>query len=450
MSEGLIGLLLLISTLLVLFSGLPIAWGLALTAVSFLAIFAGPNALDVVALNMIDEMSGFAILTIPLFVLLGAAIGSTAAGKDIYESLYRLLYKVPGGLAVANILACGMFAAICGSSPATAAAIGKMGVPEMLKRGVPAQLATGSVCAGGTLGILIPPSITFILYGIATETSIGRLFLAGVVPGIILVVMFAIYAWTVSVLAARKPVSLGAAATPQIEPATGEVEHFTFAQKMEGLMRAGPFFLIILAIGYFMYGGLATPSEVAAMAAAIALLFVIALYNVRNIAAFWNIYRDAIRESTMIVMIIGAAAIYSYMMSYLYITQTAAEWLVSIEMNRWVLMFWINVFLLIAGCFLPPVAIILMTMPILTPVLEANNFDLIWFAVMMTINMEIGLITPPVGLNLFVLRGVVPQVPMKTILLGSVPFVIIMLGFMVLLALVPDIALWLPRLLMGY
>jgi tripartite ATP-independent transporter DctM subunit len=203
MNEAQIGLVILAVTLVVLFSGLPIAWGLALVSIGSLLVFAGPATLANVPLLMMDELASFALLTIPLFILLGAAIGASAAGKDIYESLHRWLDRVPGGLVIANILACGIFSAICGSSPATAAAIGKSGVPEMMRRGVPASLATGAICAGGTLGILIPPSITMILYGIATETSIGRLFLAGVVPGAMLVVMFSLYAWIVTLRAQR-------------------------------------------------------------------------------------------------------------------------------------------------------------------------------------------------------------------------------------------------------
>ncbi|MEY3952762.1 MAG: C4-dicarboxylate transporter large permease protein DctM, partial [Pseudomonadota bacterium] len=174
MNELQIGGLILLVTLVVLFSGLPIAWGLTLVAVGFLVTFEGTGALANIPLIMMDELASFALLTIPLFILLGAAIGSTNAGRDIYESLHRWLDRIPGGLVIANILACGLFSAISGSSPATAAAIGKAGVPEMIKRGISVKLATGSVCAGGTLGILIPPSITMILYGIATETSIGR------------------------------------------------------------------------------------------------------------------------------------------------------------------------------------------------------------------------------------------------------------------------------------
>jgi tripartite ATP-independent transporter DctM subunit len=434
-SELQIGALILVATLAVLFSGLPIAWGLALVSIVFLALFGGEGALATLAITMMGELSSFALLTIPLFILLGASVGVSRAGADIFESLHRWLARLPGGLVIANIYACGLFSAICGSSPATAAAIGKIGVPEMIKRGVSPRLATGAICAGGTLGILIPPSVTLILYGIATETSIGRLFLAGVVPGVLLTTLFALYAWAASIR------DLRARAQPE--------ERYTLAQKMDGLMRVLPFLLIIAAVAVFMYGGLATPSEVAAIAAFLALMLVLLIYRAWKPRDLWAIYRDTVRESTMIMMIIGAAALFSYMMSLLYVSQTVADALVSMAMNRWVLLAAIQVLLLFAGCFLPPVAIILMLMPILQPVLEANGFDLIWFGILLTINLEIGLITPPVGLNLYVLRGVAPQVPLTEILWGSLPFVLLMIGFMVLLCLVPELATWLPDALMG-
>lgn len=436
MSELQIGGIILAATLVVLFSGLPIAWGLIAVAVGFLLLQKGPEALANVPILMMDELSSFALLTIPLFILLGAAIGASAAGKDIYESLHRWLDRVPGGLVIANILACGLFSAICGSSPATAAAIGKAGVPEMMKRGVSPAMATGSICAGGTLGILIPPSITMILYGLVTETSIGRLFLAGVVPGILLVVLFSAYAW------------LSTWRTQRAAPPT-EAHRYTFAQKIEGLGRVSPFLGIVIAIGYAMYGGLATPSEVAALSAVLALALVMLIYRQWRLADQWRIFRETVRESSMILMIIGAAAVFSYMLSLLYVTQSAAQWMVDLDLNRWVLLAAINVFLLVAGCFLPPVAIILMVMPILTPVLEAAGFDLIWFAVILTINMEVGLITPPVGLNLYVLKGVAPQVPLTEVLKGSLPFVLLMFLAMVLISIFPEIALWLPNHMMN-
>jgi tripartite ATP-independent transporter DctM subunit len=432
MNEIEIGGLILVVTLVVLFSGLPIAFGLTAVAVGFLYSFAGPASLQAVARTFLHEISGFALLTIPMFILLGAAIGASRAGADIYESLHRWLARVPGGLVIANIFACGLFSAICGSSPATAAAIGRVGVPEMMRRGVPAPLATGAICAGGTLGILIPPSITMILYGIATETSIGRLFLAGVLPGVMLVLMFAGYAWLLTLWQTR---GAGGAAAERT---------YTFREKLSGLGRVIPFIAIIVTIAVFMYGGVATPSEIAAVAAVLALLLVAVIYRATDRKTLWDIFGNAVRESTMILLIIAAAGLFSYMMSLLYVTQTVADALVGIQMNRWLLMVLINVFLLVAGCFLPPVAIILMTMPILQPVLEANDFDLIWFGVILTINLEIGLITPPVGLNLYILKSVAPNVSLATVLKGSLPFVGLMIAGMIILAIFPEIALWLP------
>ena len=268
------------------------------------------------------------------------------------------------------------------------------------------------------------------------NVSIGALFAAGVVPGVLLVFLFALYAWVVS---------LRSVATADV-PAKS---YYSFREKTEGFGRVLPFIAIVIAIAYAMYGGIATPSEVAAISAAMAIALVYLVYRERSWADQWRIFRETMRESSMILMIIAAAAVFSYMMSLLYITQATAEWLVALELNRWVLMAAIFIFLLIAGCFLPPVAIILMIMPVLTPVLEANNFDLIWFAVVLTINMEIGLITPPVGLNLFVLKGVVPHVSIKDILMGSLPFVVIMILFTIMLAIFPEIVLWLPNKAMG-
>src|SRR5678810_241048 len=194
MSPATQGAIVLITTLVVLLSGAPVAFGLGAIALTFLVIFQGLDSLHVAAETFYTGLQDFTLVSIPMFVMMGAAIGSSPAGKDLYEALDRWLYRVPGGLVISNLGACAIFAALTGSSPACCAAIGKMGIPEMRRRGYPDDIATGSICAGGTLGILIPPSITFILYGIATETSIGRLFLAGVIPGIMLTALFAL--WT--------------------------------------------------------------------------------------------------------------------------------------------------------------------------------------------------------------------------------------------------------------
>jgi C4-dicarboxylate transporter, DctM subunit len=436
MSELETGALLFVVTFAVLFSGIPIAFALILVSIVFLYFFGDAGGLSAIPNTFVGELSNFALLTIPLFVLLGCTIGASRAGRDLYDSLHRWMCRIPGGLVIANILGCGLFAAMCGSSPATAAAIGRVGIPEMIRRHVPARLATGSIAAGGTLGILIPPSLTFIVYGIVTHTSIARLFLAGVVPGIMLVTIFAAYAWLASYRQLRR------------EPLR-TVEHYTLSEKMAGLIRILPFLAIIISVTVVMYGGFATPSEVAAIAAFLALVMVVIVYRTWRLGELWIIMREAVRESCMILMIVAGAAVYAYMMSYLYITQSLAEWMFGWNLGNWQLILIVNVFLLIAGFFLPAVSIILMSMPVILPVLQHSHIDLVWFAVMLTINLEIGLIHPPLGLNLFVIRGVAPEVPLRDIMWGALPFVCIMLGFIVLLALCPGIATWLPNTLMG-
>ncbi|MEO1774856.1 MAG: TRAP transporter large permease [Pseudomonadota bacterium] len=430
-----LGALVAIVTIVVLFSGVSVAAGLLIVSAMFLIAFEGAQALSLMPEVFFGKLNNFALLSIPMFIIMGAAIASTRAGGDLYEALDRWLTRVPGGLVISNLGACALFAAMSGSSPATCAAIGKMGIPEMRKRGFPDGVAAGSIAAGGTLGILIPPSVTMIVYGIATETSIGRLFLAGVIPGLLLVGLFMV--WSLYSTWAQ-----GGAAT--LRP-----RNFTLAEKLELMPRVLPFLLIILGVLYAMYGGVATPSETAAVGALLCLLIAIVIYRLWSVSSIWVVMRDSTRESVMILFIIGAAGVFSFMLSSLQITQSIAEWIGTLDVNRWVLMGAINLFLLIAGFFLPPVAVILMAAPILLPIVTTAGFDPYWFAVILTINMEIGLISPPVGLNLYVINGIAPDIPLKTILLGSLPYVACMVIAIVILCLFPGLATWLPELVMG-
>jgi C4-dicarboxylate transporter DctM subunit len=422
-------------TVLVLLLGVPVAFSLALVAVGFLVAIEGPGSLTFVADVFYGGLDEFALLSIPMFILMGAAIGSSRAGADLYEALDRWLYRVPGGLMISNIGACAIFAALSGSSPATCAAIGKMGIPEMRLRGYPDGVATGAIAAGGTLGILIPPSITMIVYGIATETSIGRLFLAGVVPGIVLTGLF--IAW-----------GLFASWRKGYQVIAPDVR-FSLREKLVILPKVGPFLAIIVGILWVLYGGVATPSEAAGVGAMLCLLLAAIIYRLFQPRALWAIFRDSMRESVMILMVIAGAALFSYMMSTLFITQSLAMWVTSLEVNRWLLMAAINVFLLVMGFFLPPVAVILMAAPTLLPIIKSLGFDPIWFAAVLTINMEIGLITPPVGLNLYVINSIAPDIRLPTILWGALPFMLCMVVAIVLLCLFPDLATWLPNHLMG-
>ena len=435
MSELTIGLLIGVVTLIVLGTGIPVAFGLGVVAVGFMIAFDGLRSIEFLADTLYAGLNDFTLVSIPMFVLMGAAVASSRAGSDLYEALARWFNRVPGSLVISNLGACALFSAMTGSSPATCAAIGRMGIPEMQKRGYSDDLATGAIAAGGTLGILIPPSVTMILYGIASETSIGRLFLAGVMPGLMLTALFMLWALFLCWKRGEGLAQIG--------------DRYSLRQKLEVLPRILPFLLIIAGVVYSMYGGLATPSEAAGVGAMLCLLLVVIIYRVWQPTALWHIMRDGMRESVMIMMIIGTSVLFSYMLSSLYVTQAIAEWIALLDINRWLLLFCVNILLLVAGCFLPPAAVILMTTPILLPIVVNAGFDPIWFGVILTINMELGLITPPVGLNLYVINGIAPKIKLPTILYGALPFMMCMVVGMLLLCLFPGIATWLPDYLMG-
>ena len=429
------GAIVLVATLLMLVSGVPVAFGLGAVSVVFLLIFQGIDSMHVVAETFYNGLDEFTLVAIPMFVMMGAAIGSSPAGKDLYESLDRWLYRLPGGLVLSNLGACAIFAALTGSSPACCAAIGKMGIPEMRRRGYPDEIATGSICAGGTLGILIPPSITFILYGIATETSIGRLFVAGVFPGLLLTGLFML--WSMFAIW-RKGFRSHA---PDFR--------YSWKEKFTSIPKIAPFLVIIFGVMYALYGGIATPSEAAGVGAALCLILAIVIYRLYRPAQIWQILRDTMRESVMILTIIAAAVLFGYMLTSLYLTQTLAQSIADMHANKWVLMFLINIFLLVSGFFIPPAAIILMTSPILLPIITAAGFDPVWFGVILTINMEIGLIHPPVGLNIYIVNDIAPDVPLVKVMWGTLPYVICMMLAIVILCFFPEIATWLPNHLMG-
>jgi len=435
MTPALAGLLIVACLFILLASGMPIAFALGLSAFAALYLQSGLDIFFVLGDTMFSGIANLAYVSIPMFVLMGAAVASSPAGADLYTALDRWLGRVPGGLVLSNIGACAIFSGMTGSSPATCAAIGKMGIPEMLNRGYPNSVATGSIAAGGTLGILIPPSVTLIVYGISTETSIGRLFMAGVVPGIMLTIMFMIWAM---IDCKRKGYDFG----------TSHVK-YSLRERLALLPRIVPFLVIIGGTLYVLYGGIATPSEAAGAGAFLTLLVVIVAYRLFQFKPLAHIFGSAMRESVMIMMIMAAAELFAFALSSLFITQSMAAAIADLEVNRWVLMGIINVFLLVCGMFLPPVAVIVMTAPMLFPIITQAGFDPYWFAIVLTINMEVGLITPPIGLNLFVINAIAPKIPTRDILIGSLPYVLVMFLAILILCIFPGIATWLPDQMLG-
>ena len=442
MSVLAIGLLYGAATLVVMFSGMPIAFALGAVALLFMLFFMPAAALDTVTQNVYEEMASITLLSIPLFILKGAAIGKSRAGQDLYSALHAWMHRVPGGLGIANVFACAIFAAMAGSSPATCSAIGSAGIPEMRRRGYSGGFAAGVIAAGGTLGILLPPSITMILYAVAAEQSLGRLFLAGIGPGLLLVTLFAGYAMV------RFRQEYAAAKTAYEnhgkQSAILERHAYTMAEKLGTLPRVLPFVILLTGVMVALYGGFATPSETAGLGAILALVLIAMIYGVWRPSDLKPILVSTMRESTMLMLIIGMSLLYSYVMSYLHISQSAAESIVAMQPSKWVLLAAILGLVVVLGFFLPPVSIILMTAPIILPPLKAAGFDLIWFGVVMTIVMEMGLIHPPVGLNIFVIRNIAPDIPLRDVIWGAVPFVLLMMAAILLLCFFPQIATWLP------
>ena len=433
------GLIAALIALIVLLSGMPIAFALGVSSLMIMYLFMDPFQLSMVAETLYEGVNDFGLLSIPLFIFMGMIVAVSKAGADLYECFHKWLYRIPGGLGISNIVSCAVFAALTGSSPACAAAIGTMGIPEMRKRGYDEGLATGIIAAGGTLGILIPPSVTLIVYGIATETSIGKLFMAGILPGLMVAGLFSFWVFWVQ----RKAIKQLAvdAVDGQTLPV---VEHYTLGEKLRSSIKTIPLMIVVCLVLGSLYTGWATPSEAAGVGAFLILITVAVLYKIYKPSAIMDIMLRTTRESSMIMMIIATSFLFGAVLTNLYIAQSMAHAIVDMEVSRWMVMGMINILLLVLGCFLPPVAIILILSPILHPIIVGLNFDPIWFGIVMTLNLEAGLVTPPVGLNLYIVQGVAPDIPISKVLKGVIPFIILLFVGIAILCLFPELSTWLP------
>jgi len=448
-----IGAIVCLILLVTLAIGIPVAFALGLTAILSIVIFLTPEEFAFFADFVFASLNDFALLAIPLFVLMGAIFGHSKASQDLLEVAHVWVGRLPGGLAMSSVMACSVFAALTGSSPATSAAIGRIAIPEMTKRGYPNGLATGAIVAGGTLGILIPPSVTLILYGIATETSIGRLFLGGVVPGIMVTLLFCLWILVV-VFSNRRSARVqqqtgstgeGSGASQYVD----EEERYSWKHRFGLLIKVIPFVVLIACVLGVLYLGIATPSEAAGVGALLALILVALLYRSVNVRNLMDIALETTRTSTMILMIVAFSAVLGQILSFLNVPQELAQLVADLQVNRWVVFVIMNLLFLFLGFFIPPVAIILVTMPVLFPIITELGFDPIWFGVVMTLNMEMGLITPPVGLNLYVVQGIAPDIPLRDILAGSLPYVGVLALGILILALFPGLVTWLPNQTLG-
>ncbi|MFO1037652.1 MAG: TRAP transporter large permease subunit [Geminicoccaceae bacterium] len=410
--------------------GMPIAIALGLSSVLSIMLFAS-DSLASLALKFFETSEKYVLLAIPFFILAGNLMTTGGVARRMIDFAVACLGHLRGGLAIAGVFACMLFAAVSGSSPATVVAVGSIVIAGMVRNGYSQDFAAGVICNAGTLGILIPPSIVMVVYAAATESSVGRLFMAGVVPGILLglLLMLAIYiAATVLDL-------------PR-QPRQGWSERLrTGREAIWGLL------LIVIIMGG-IYGGVFTPTEAAAVAAVYALLIAVLVYRDLKIADIPRVLVDSARVTTMLLFIIANAFLFAHVLTTAQIPQAITEAIVGAGLSRWQFLIVVNLLLLVAGNFMEPSAIILIFVPILFPIAMQLGIDPIHLGVIMVVNMEIGMVTPPVGLNLFVTSGITGM-SILGVVRAALPWLAVLLAFLVIVTYVPAISLTLPNALFG-
>jgi C4-dicarboxylate transporter DctM subunit len=410
---------------------LPVAFAMGLVGVVGFAYLAGPGpALSILSQDIFEQFSSYPLAVIPMFILMGTFAFASGISRRLYETAYTWVGQFRGGLTIATVFACAGFGAICGSSTATAATMGQIALPEMKKYKYDDTLATGTVAAAGTLGILIPPSTVLIVYGILTEESIGKLFIAGVLPGIILSIFFAA---TVALMCWRNP-AIGPPGVP-----TSWMEKL---RATTGIMPA--LILFLLAIGGLFLGWF-SPTQAGAIGAGGALLIGLGR-RLLSWRTFVEAGMEGLRTSCMVLFIITGAVIFGHFMAVSTIPFVLAEWLGGLPIHPMAIMVVIVFIYFIGGFFMDAMGLIVVTIPIFFPIVEKLGFDPIWFGVIIVLVTEMGVITPPVGVNVFVIKGIAPDVPLELIFKGIFPFLAALIIVTAILILFPQIATFLPSL----
>jgi len=410
--------------------GVPVAFSLGLSSVTVIVLF-GSESLASLAGHLFSAMEHYTLMAIPFFILASSFLSKGGSAQRLVDFAIASIGWIKGGLPMASVLACMMFAAISGSSPATVIAIGSIVIAGMVKEGYPQSYAAGVISSAGTMGILIPPSIVMVVYAAATEVSVGRMFLAGVIPGLIIgsMMMIAIY-FTARVKG-----------YPSV-PFKG-FKHF-----IKTLTKAsGGLFLVVIIMGG-IYGGIFTPTEAAAVAAVYAFILGVFVYRDIKISEISLVIRESAKTSIMLMFIIANAMLFSFVLTNERIPHEIAETIIAYGLPIWGFLLMVNLVLLIAGNFMEPSAVLLIMAPILFPIAMEMGIDPIHLGIMMVVNMEIGMLTPPVGLNLFVTSSITGM-PLIKVIKATLPWLLLMLGFLMIITFIPSISTYLPTLLMG-
>ena len=410
----------------------PIAAAMALPGiVGFAWIVGWEPTLYMIGETTFGTLNGYALSVIPLFILMGNLISAAEISRELYDAAHRFVGHLRGGLAIATVIACAAFAAVSGSSLATSAAMSKVAYPSMKRFGYSDGLAAGSIASAGTLGIMIPPSVAFMVYGIMTQTDIGQLFVAGILPGLLGLLLYI------------GAVMFATALNPQAGP---RGERSSTRQRLAALKGVWTVLGLFLLVVGGMYGGLFTPTEAAGIGATGALVIALARRRL-SVRLLLSILKETAATTAMLFFILVGALIFTRFINLAGFTQALGDLIQHAEISRMQLILMICLMYLVLGCFLESMSMVLLTLPIVFPVITAAGFDPVWFGVLMITLIEIALITPPVGMNVYMMSTLLPQVPLRTIFSGVAPFVVADVVRVALLIAFPAIAVWLPSLM---
>jgi C4-dicarboxylate transporter, DctM subunit len=419
--------------LVLLAAGMAVPLAILVPGVVYLLLQGGLPALKGLGLVSWGSMSSFTLTAIPLFILMAEILQRSGLSQRVYRGLSGLVAPLPGGLLQTNVAGCAVFAAINGSSVATAVTIGRVALPQLLKRGYSPALSAGSLAAGGTLGILIPPSLAMIVYGAFTETSVAKLFMAGVVPGVVLTGLFMMY------------IAVHALVRPQDAPR--ELGFRTIAEAARGLIDLLPFVVLIAGILGSLYTGLVTPTEAAALGCLLSIIVSLIWGKLS-----WKIFRDCLRYSIPVIgnilFIIYAAYVFSYAISLGGVGSRLTAFIVGLGLNRFEFFLALFALYTLLGCLVESFGMIVLTVPLLNPVLQSYGIDPIWFGIILVLFIELGQISPPIGINLFVIQSIWKG-KLSDVILGTIPFHLLMFVLLGLLVFFPELALWLPAHMSG-
>ncbi|HER34856.1 MAG TPA: TRAP transporter large permease [Halothiobacillaceae bacterium] len=430
MSPVQIGILGCILLFVLLAASVPVAFAMAIIGFAGFALVVSPQAaMSMITLDLYDTFSSYSLTVIPLFVLMGQVAFHAGISRRLFNAAYHWLGGLPGGLAMSTVGACTAFGAICGSGPATAATMASVALPEMKRYKYSMELGCGAVAAGGSLGMLIPPSVVFIVYAIMTEQSVGKLFIAGIVPGLLIALLFCL------------TIYLNCKWRPHLGPAAPPVTWSAKFTSLLGVIETLTLFLVVMG---GMFKGFFTPTEAAAIGAAGTLIIALFKRQLRWKALIRSL-RETVRTSCMVMIIVTGAVIFGHFLAVTQIPVKLASTLAALPLPGWSVMGLIILFYLLAGCFVDALGLILLTIPIFYPVVMQLGYDPIWFGVIIVIITQMGVISPPVGVCVYVVSGIERDVPLQTIFRGALPFLLALIVAAIILVAFPQLCLFLPK-----